>query len=571
MTTRWALPVTIATAVMLAMFATVPPAQRGSDAPAAAFSAARAMADVVDLARAPHPTGSAEEVRVRERSAARLAGLGAEVRIAPEPLSREGAERIAKWSGRPAPAQVFNVVGVVPGRDRAAPAVLLMAHHDTVWDSPGAADDTAGVAASLEIVRALKAGPPPARDLVVLFTDGEELGLEGAWGFFRDDPLRSRIGAVVNLEARGGGGRAAMFETGRGDGEMMRLFARSVRRPSATSLSSFIYSLLPNNTDFTPAKRAGLPGVNFAFIGRPELYHSPAATPERLDRGALQDMGAQGLDIVRALVSSPRLPRPSPNLVFFDVFGLGLIHYAPVWGWAVAAAAAALLGAAVARSNEPIRKVAEGAAASVGLMLAAGVLLFGANLVSGAGKGANYYDRLASIPLLMGVGALLTTAVLAPAIAWLRRTGGDGARGAAGLALPPLILAVAAQVAAPLIAFQIVWPLLLAGGVAAVTSGGGALWRWATAAALAAIGLGWLLAQSFFLYQGVGPDLPWVMAAPLGLAAPLLAPLAPPASLKRISLAAAALACAGVAVAVYVRLDPLAPTVPPYSFNQPGH
>ena len=92
-----------------------------------------------------------------------------------------------------------------------------------------------------------------------------------------------------------------------------------------------------------------------------------------------------------------------------------------------------------------------------------------------------------------------------------------------------------------------------------------------TAAALAAIGLGWLLAQSFFLYQGVVPDLPWVMALPLGLAAPLLAPLAPAASLRRTALAAGLLACAGVAVALYVRLDPLAPTVPAYSLNQPGH
>ena len=33
------------------------------------------------------------------------------------------------------------------------------------------------------------------------------------------------IGFIINLEARGGGGRAAMFETGRGDGPTIRAFA----------------------------------------------------------------------------------------------------------------------------------------------------------------------------------------------------------------------------------------------------------------------------------------------------------------------------------------------------------
>ena len=203
-------------------------------------------------------------------------------------------------------------------------------------------------------------------------------------------------------------------------------------------------------------------------------------------------------------------------------------------------------------------------------MLAAGGLLFASNLISGAGKGANYYDRLAAIPLLMTVAALACVAVIAPMLVWLRRTGGDGARAAAGLALPPLALTIAAQAAAPLLAFEFAWPLLLAGTLAAVATGGASAWRALAGALLAAVGLGWLLAQSFFLFQGIGPDMPWVMAVSLGSAAPLLAPLVPVTSLKRTALAAAMLASAALAVALYVRLDPLAPTVPPYSL-QHGH
>ena len=168
-----------------------------------------------------------------------------------------------------------------------------MAHHDSVWGSPGAADDGAGVASILETVRAIKAsGQPPQRDLMMLLTDGEELGLEGAKAFFASDPRRGHVGVIVNLETRGGGGRASMFETGSDNGAMMDLFGRSVSRPVGTSLSVFIYKKLPNSTDYTVAKKLGVPGFNFAFIGRPELYHSPLATPERARPGRVAGHGA---------------------------------------------------------------------------------------------------------------------------------------------------------------------------------------------------------------------------------------------------------------------------------------
>ena len=211
-----------------------------------------------------------------------------------------------------------------------------MAHYDSVWGSPGAADDAAGVASALEIARAILPGEQ-ARDLVLIITDAEELGLVGAKGFFgaegfTPDPLASRIGALVNLETRGGGGRASMFETAPGNGEMVRLFQRSVQNPAANSLAVKIYELLPNSTDFTPAKKRGIQGVNFAFIGDAFLYHSPLATPERLDQAGLQHLGGQGLDITRALVTAQALPKPAPDLVFSDVLGRFIIAYPPALG-----------------------------------------------------------------------------------------------------------------------------------------------------------------------------------------------------------------------------------------------
>ena len=112
-------------------------------------------------------------------------------------------------------------------------------------------------------------------------SDGEELDLDGARVFWGGHPLRDRIGAVVNLEARGGGGRAMMFETGIGNAETVALFADSAPRigggVTSNALAVFVYRQMPNGTDFTIPARRGVQGLNFAFIGRPEQYHAASS------------------------------------------------------------------------------------------------------------------------------------------------------------------------------------------------------------------------------------------------------------------------------------------------------
>src|SRR5690606_2604779 len=109
----------------------------------------------------------------------RMEGLGLEVGTWSGPISRGAADYLRRMGGDPAAAgyQAVNLVGVLPGRNPDLPAVALMAHYDTVPLSPGAADDSAGVAAVLEAVRALRARGPAERTLVVLLTDAEEIGL----------------------------------------------------------------------------------------------------------------------------------------------------------------------------------------------------------------------------------------------------------------------------------------------------------------------------------------------------------------------------------------------------------
>jgi hypothetical protein len=551
-------------AVLLTILATTPPSPRGADTPATDFSASRAMAVVNDIARAPHPTGSAEDARVRAVLVARLRALGLEANEATGAMDADSAKRLAKWSGVAGapPPPLTNVIARLPGTDPKLPAVLLMAHHDSVWGSPGAADDGAGVASILETVRALKAGGKPfKRDVIVLLTDGEELGLSGATWFFAHDPQRRHIGPIVNLETRGGGGRASMFETGDNNDAAVRLLAGAVRRPVGTSLSVFVYKKLPNSTDLTPAKAAGHYGYNYAFVGRPGLYHSPLATPANLDQGALQDMGGQVLDLTRALADAPVDPVAKSDRVFFDVFGLVLVHY-PAWvGWVLLGGALIAWGF-TARRGGTARDVWRGVAVTIVLPVLAGVLLYAINLVSGANVPVNYYDRLAAIPRLQVQALFACIASVALVRAFLVRERPSFA-GAFGSAIPVLFLATFAQVTAPTAAFLVIVPVLIGGLVALLIERSAIVG--AIAIILAAIGIGHQLTIGFLLMQAVGPATPMIAALPLLLISVIAWPLAPSVTRKTALTAATLLIVAALAVALWVRLDPLAPSVAVYS------
>src|SRR5688500_4200890 len=294
------------------------PEPRPASAPASEFSATRAMADVEAIAARPHPLGSAENRRVRDHVVARMQALGLET------YARRGSalhHRDYRGDLIVEGGTVENAIGVLPGRDRSKPALALMAHYDSVPNSPGAADDAAGVAVALETARALKARGQPERDVMLVITDGEESGLFGAHAFFERDPLAKRIGFVINMEARGNGGRTQMFETGPGDGATVALYRRAVDDPSAASLSVYLYERMPNNTDFTVPKDKGILGLNFAFIGRQFDYHSPTSTPANLDRGSVQHMGDQVLATAAAAAFAPDLPRKTENAVYSQTFG----------------------------------------------------------------------------------------------------------------------------------------------------------------------------------------------------------------------------------------------------------
>jgi hypothetical protein len=553
--------VALVLAVGLAIMGTTPP-QPGALPPGPGlFDLDRAMADVKVIASAPHPTGSAENAKVRAYITDQMRAIGMEVSTREGQIDAKGTARLNQWSGRnDPPARLVNLVGVLPGKDRTRPAVLLMSHHDSVWGSPGAADDTAGVAASLEVARQVAARGQPQRDLILLITDGEELGLQGARQFFAADPLLSRIGAVINMEARGGGGRTTLFETSANNGEAIEAYRRSAAHPGGSSLAVYVYSVLPNDSDLSAALDGKWAAWNFAFIGRPGLYHSPLITPERLDQGGLQDMGWQVAGLTRELLAAPKLPGKAPDVVFFDLFGLVLVSFATGWGWAMLALAGAALVLA-AWGERDLRAMEAGAGRMAALMLFGGGVLYGLNLVSGVGKGANYYDRLAAIPMLEVMALLACVACFLAVL-------GKGLAGPArqvGAALPLALIALAAQAIAPTAAYVAVVPLLVSAlailARAMLTERKGTM----LASLLAAPVIGYQLALGHQLMQGVGPTMPFAAVLPLALGALALAPNWSGLGRGQARKWALTLFILGLGVALWVRFDPVADTVAVYS------
>ena len=577
----------LAAALGLAVFVSQTPAPLPTSTPAVGFSAERAMTHVRRIARAPHPVGSAEHQQVQAYLVQRLAALGLQPSLQSGALSPAAVARIEKDGGDAGALRAVNIVGILPGRDPGLPAVALMAHYDSVPNSPGAADDASGVAAILEAVRAIKARGGADRTLVVLLTDAEELNLDGARAFFSEHPLRDRIGAVINLEARGGGGRAMMFETGPGNAETIARYAQATRKatggPSSNALAIFIYRLMPNGTDFTVAAGRELAGINLAFIGRPAQYHSPASTPEALDQGSLQHIGSQALETADAFLRAPTLPQATQNAVYADVYGLFVVRHPPVVGWVllIVAGLATAFAAWGAHHATGLRAMSVVRGATDGLWLLASAVVVGqavrvlAGPVGGRIDSAEtYYTLLRRLPVLevgvalamlalvlvaaggrerigqrVIVGVVAAAAVLATALGGFSLLVVGAAVVAVGLSLWPsdedrttwggwlglivlvLILGGLIQAVAPEAAFLFLWPGLIAALAAAIAAVIGARltsWRALIPAAVATVAVGgWLLVQGHGVFLGVGMDLPGALGLIALLVVLTARPLAP--------------------------------------------
>ncbi len=512
------------------------PAPAGANAPASQFSSARALGLLAHIAAKPHPTGSPENAEVRTYLVGELAKLG---------LKAEIQSGIGRQSSRPwgVVGQVHNVVARLPGTGHpghagghGGKALLLSAHYDSVPNSPGAADNGASVAAVLETVRALKTGPALRNDVIILFTDGEEAGLLGSDVFANSHPWANDVALALNFDFRGSGGPILMFETSGGNGKMIAALAQSAGNPVANSLLYEVYQLMPNDTDMTSYKARKMRGMNFAAIEQSHSYHMQTDRIDAVDPASLQQLGEILLSLTRHYGTEALAGGSveAPNRVYFNLPGLGLVHY-PASAAAVLAAAtlALFIGVTVlavragqARTGRVIGGAFAFLATAILLALAAqllwmaiGVVYPEINLLDSPYHGQWY---------LLGFAALVAAAFTALLPRWGRWL--SATEFGLGAMLFWVFLQVVAALAAPGATFLLTWSLLpLFGVLAFLFTRRGQLLAAAPRAALLLAGLAPALVLAApvlrMVFSGLGPQLFFITGILLVLVLGIMTPL----------------------------------------------
>ncbi len=455
------------------------PAAVPATAPDNDFSAERAMAHVDRLGAAARPLGTPAHAKARDYLLEQLESLGLETQLQVEDVvQRRGVDRFLAVRAR-------NVVGRLPGRT-GGQAVLVASHYDSRPNTPGAGDALSGVAAILEALRALRTGEQLDNDVIVLITDAEEIGLVGAQAFLQRHPWADSVRMVVNLEARGNRGPVAMFETRPGNAPAIAAVKAAVPQPYATSMSYEVYRRMPNDTDFSVFRRAGVQGLNFAPVGQLAAYHTRLDSPQNLSRASLQHHGSSLLGLVRHLgvADLDEVSDASQgNAVYFNPYPWRLIVYPGAWALPLAVAAGLVWLVAFAvgrRSGVTLAGTFRGLFILLANLAASGVVGFCfwwaiRNYLPGLLYGP--YSRPYEVEILAIALTLLTLAPTGALFTWMRDTREELELWAGGW-IAWILLSVGLAVAVTGASYLTTWPLVFGAlGMLAAGALGESRWR----------------------------------------------------------------------------------------------
>ncbi len=305
------------------------------------FSSARVAGDIKVISQKHHSVAHPEErTEVREYLIGRLNELGADNVVTFKYDSLVGPQnKHVEYT--------FDAVDILaefsPAVKVADPTYLLLVAHydsrysqpmpkDTVW-SYGAADDGYGVGVILETVKqALESRKAWRQGIKVLFTDAEEVGMMGMKAIWQNDrQVFDNVGFMINLEARGPWGPALLFETCPGNEKVMELYADAAKSPFTYSLTTVVYTFMPNFTDFTIVKDE-IPGMNFSTIADVNHYHTDLDNFSNISEKSIQHYGAQVLPVVQKYLTNEAYSdrnyfKSEDDTVNFTIPGLGLFNF----------------------------------------------------------------------------------------------------------------------------------------------------------------------------------------------------------------------------------------------------
>jgi len=209
-------------------------------------------------------------------------------------------------------ARTANVVGVLPGGGAAlggACHIIVGAHLDHVGSNmdgaynPGAMDNASGVAAMIEIARALSAGPvrPPLTVVFVAF-NGEEQFMYGSRHYVSEPCLPLGDAIMVNIDTVGSPrGVLLQIENAEGrDAQLVRDLCNA-----AAQLGLGFRKSASSGTDHSSFANAGVEAANLIQPDFADGYHGPGDTADGVDPGRVAE-------VVRLVLAYVRTARTAP-------------------------------------------------------------------------------------------------------------------------------------------------------------------------------------------------------------------------------------------------------------------
>jgi Zn-dependent M28 family amino/carboxypeptidase len=187
----------------------------------------------------------------------------------------------------------INLVGIIPGKAEGSGKVLVVtAHYDHIGTRNGevfhgADDNASGVAGAFAVIDHFQA-EPPEHDVVIALLDAEEMGLQGARAFLKDQIVETGlIGLNINFDMLSKNDKNELYAAGAWHRRVLEPLLNAVAAEAPVGLKLGHDDPALGQDDWTlqsdhgPFHQAGIPFVYFGVEDHVD-YHRPTDTFDRV-------------------------------------------------------------------------------------------------------------------------------------------------------------------------------------------------------------------------------------------------------------------------------------------------
>ncbi|CAF1376143.1 unnamed protein product [Adineta ricciae] len=206
--------------------------------------------------------------------------------------------------------------------------VLLSAHYDSVEFSSGSSDDGSGVVILLELLSNLVNDVTMTLsnlNLILIFTDAEEIGLHGSEAFRSSHSWFRNIHRFINVDSVRCNQVANLIQI---RSSQLAIEYSHVPKPRANFILQNICLWLGIRTDYDMYSLYNqVLGYNFGFFFDGYTYHTPFDDLATIKFGVLQELGDNLLVLIRNTFLQYSNVTDNDSLIYFDILGRYLMIY----------------------------------------------------------------------------------------------------------------------------------------------------------------------------------------------------------------------------------------------------